>query len=95
MNAPAYRSVNPTTGELLDEYPHITAEDLSAALAAADEAFGSWAARPIEERAAVARRVSEVLRERGDELAAQVTREMGKPAPEAAGEAELAADIFA
>lgn len=95
MNAPAYRSVNPTTGELLDEYPHITAEDLSAALAAADEAFGSWAARPIEERAEVARRVSEVLRERGEDLAAQVTREMGKPAPEAAGEAELAADIFA
>lgn len=95
MNALAYRSVNPTTGELLDEYPFITVEDLADALDAADEAFVSWSARPIEERAHVARRISEVLRERGGELAATVTREMGKLAPEVADEAELAADIFA
>ena len=82
---------NPATGEPLAEYAVFSDADIDTALDTADEAQRSWAARPIEARAGVLRRVAAILRDEIDELALLVTREMGKPLAEARAEVEKCA----
>lgn len=89
-----YAVVNPATGERLAEYPTMTEADVESALAAADGAFRGWSrTSTVDERAALVRRVAELHRERREELAAIVVREMGKPLEAALGEVDFAADI--
>lgn len=89
-----YAVVNPATGETLAAYPEATDADVEAALAAADGAYRTWgrSSTPAE-RAGLLRRVAELHRERRDELAAIIVREMGKPLAAAEGEVDFAADI--
>ncbi|TYP90714.1 NAD-dependent succinate-semialdehyde dehydrogenase [Blastococcus xanthinilyticus] len=84
-------TVNPATGEPLAEYAAFTDADVDAALERAAGAQQEWAARPIDERAVVLRRVAGLLREEIDDLALLVTREMGKPLVEARAEVEKCA----
>ncbi len=88
-----YAVVNPATGETLATYPTITDEALEAAIAQADAAYRTWRDVPVAERAARIRKVAELHRERRDELAAIIVREMGKPLDAALGEVDFAADI--
>jgi succinate-semialdehyde dehydrogenase/glutarate-semialdehyde dehydrogenase len=88
-----YAVVNPATGETLATYPTLTDAELEAAIASADDAYREWRAMPVAERAAGIRRVAELHRERRDELAAIIVREMGKPLSAALGEVDFAADI--
>ncbi|WP_194396167.1 NAD-dependent succinate-semialdehyde dehydrogenase [Microbacterium atlanticum] len=88
-----YAVVNPATGETLATYPTITDEALEAAIAQADAAYRAWRDQPVAERAARIRRVAELHRERRDELAAIIVREMGKPLSAAVAEVDFAADI--
>ena len=88
-----YSVVNPATGETLAEYPEATDAQIQDALAAAHEGFLAWRATPVAERAAVLRRAAELHRERRDELAQAIVREMGKPLAAALGEVDFAADI--
>ncbi|KZE91916.1 NAD-dependent succinate-semialdehyde dehydrogenase [Microbacterium sp. TNHR37B] len=89
-----YAVVNPATGETLATYPTATDADVEAAIAAADAAYRSWGrtSSPAE-RADLLRKVAELHRERRDELAAIIVREMGKPLAAAEGEVDFAADI--
>lgn len=89
-----YAVVNPATGETLATYPTATDAEVEAAIAAADEAYRSWGrtSRPAE-RAELIRAVARLHRERRDELAAIIVREMGKPLAAAEGEVDFAADI--
>ncbi|MEH0108232.1 NAD-dependent succinate-semialdehyde dehydrogenase [Tersicoccus sp. MR15.9] len=91
---PAYRSINPATGEVLAEFPTATDEDVERALTSAETAFQDWRRRTIEERAAVVTRVGQLFAERVDELAAIITEEMGKPLAEARDEVVFCAEIF-
>ena len=88
-----YAVVNPATGETLATYPAITDDALESAIATADAAYRTWRDTPVAERAALVRRVAELHRERRDELAAIIVREMGKPLAAAYGEVDFAADI--
>lgn len=89
-----YAVTNPATGEVLATYPTATDAEVEAALAAADEAYRSWGRTSAPaDRAALLRRVAELHRERRDELAAIIVREMGKPLAAAEGEVDFAADI--
>ena len=91
---PAYRSIDPATGQLVTEAPTATDTEVEEALTAAGTAFRDWRSRPIDERAAVAARVGELFAERADELAVIATQEMGKPVSEAREEAQFCAEIF-
>src|SRR4051812_45685309 len=84
-------TVNPATGKTLAEHPAFSAADVGAALDRAAAAQVGWAALSFAERAAVLRRVAELLRADVDELALLVTREMGKPLAEARAEVEKCA----
>ena len=89
-----YATVNPYTGETEAEFPFLPTEEIDGVVEKAHAAFLEWRRRSPEERADVVRRAAELMRERGDELAALITREMGKRIKEAAGEVELAASIL-
>jgi succinate-semialdehyde dehydrogenase/glutarate-semialdehyde dehydrogenase len=88
-----YAVVNPATGETLATYPTITDAELENAIATSDATFREWRNVPVVERAGRVRRVAELHRERREELAALIVREMGKPLAAALGEVDFAADI--
>ena len=90
-----YAVINPATGETVKEYRHISDEDLSAAIAAADDAHRNWSlTTSVSERAALIRRVAELHTERRESLAEIAVREMGKPMEQALGEVDFCADIY-
>jgi len=88
-----YAVVNPATGETVARYDQFTDAQVEDALARAQAAFEAWRDRPVSERAAIVRRAAELHRERRKELAAIITREMGKPFGAAVGEVDFSADI--
>lgn len=90
-----FRSIDPATGQVHEELPFATSEEVAAALDAADAAYRSWREVDLAERCALLARCGEIFTERTDELAAVVTEEMGKPQREAAGELALVSAIFA
>jgi succinate-semialdehyde dehydrogenase/glutarate-semialdehyde dehydrogenase len=89
-----YATVNPYTGETEKEFPFLPTEEIDGVVEQAHAAFLAWRRRPVEERAAIVGRAAELMNERRDDLAALVTREMGKRIQEAAGEVMLAASIL-
>ncbi|WP_460799967.1 aldehyde dehydrogenase family protein [Microbacterium sp. GXF0217] len=88
-----YAVTNPATGETVAEYDTATDAQIEDAVARAAGAAKTWGATPPAERAAVIRRIAELHRERRDEFAAIMVREMGKPIAAAVGEVDFAADI--
>src|SRR5690349_22191454 len=91
---PPYQVTDPATGEVAETFPFATDAEVAAALAAATEAFTAWRQRPVAERAAIVKRVAELFTERAADLAALITKEMGKRPAQAVGEAEFCTDIF-
>ena len=83
-------AINPTTGELLHEYPALSQEAMHAAIDASVEAFQSWRQSSFSERARVMRDVAQVMRDDEERLALLMTDEMGKPILEARGEVQKA-----
>ena len=71
--------INPTTEEVVGRVPEGTAEDADRAVRAARAAFDSWSQTPVEERAGYCAAIGAKLAERGDELGALITTELGMP----------------
>jgi aldehyde dehydrogenase (NAD+) len=71
--------VNPTSEEVVGRIPEGTAEDADRAVRAARAAFDSWSQTPPEERARYCAAIGAKLSERGDDLAALITTELGMP----------------
>ncbi len=80
-------AVDPTTGELLASYDEHDAGEIERRLAAAYTAYAGWRRTAFAERAARLTAAAGLLRQRRDELAQLMTREMGKPI--GAAEAEV------
>src|ERR1700749_4953042 len=91
---PPYQVTDPATGEVTETFPFATAAEVAEALAAATDAFAAWRLRSAAERAAIVKRVAELFTERATDLAALITKEMGKRPAQAVGEAELCPAIF-
>ena len=71
--------VNPTTEEVIGTIPACSPEDADRAVAAAREAFETWSLTSREERAGHLEAIAVGLNERGDEIAATITHELGRP----------------
>lgn len=71
--------VNPATEEVIGAVPAATAIQVNAAVTAARAAFEAWAATPLGERVAAARRIADGIEARAGEFAATMTAEMGTP----------------
>ncbi|WP_031506361.1 aldehyde dehydrogenase family protein [Streptomyces megasporus] len=74
-----FKTVSPSTEEVLAEVAHAGAEDVDAAVAAARRAFGPWSALPGSERAKYLFRIARIIQERSRELAVLETLDNGKP----------------
>jgi acyl-CoA reductase-like NAD-dependent aldehyde dehydrogenase len=72
-------ATSPATGESLGPVAEGDREDARRAIAAANAAFPSWAARTGFERAALLHRVADACERRADELARVLTLDQGKP----------------
>ena len=71
--------INPTTEEVIGRVPEGTAEDGDRAVRAARAAFDSWSQVSPYERAQICAAIGAKLNEKGDEIAALITSEMGMP----------------
>ena len=95
----AFAVKDPATGTIHAEYPAATDQEIEAGLSSAQQTYQQWSrTTTVAERAALAKRLAELFIERKDILAAIINREMGKPLPQAVGEAEFSgaiADAFA
>ena len=65
-------------GDLIGTFPLSTKEDVDEAVAAAKEAFKKWRLVPAPKRGDVLKRVGDMMNETKDEIAFEMTREMGK-----------------
>ena len=88
-----YAVVNPATGETLARYDSFTDAQVEQTLGMAEAGFETWRMLPVAERAGMVRRAAELHRERREELAAIIVREMGKVKAGALGEVDFAANI--
>jgi succinate-semialdehyde dehydrogenase/glutarate-semialdehyde dehydrogenase len=85
---------NPATGAQLGTVPDCGADETRAAIAAADAALPAWRERPAKERAALLRKLHDLLLANQDDLARLMTAEQGKPLAEARGEIAYSAGFL-
>jgi succinate-semialdehyde dehydrogenase/glutarate-semialdehyde dehydrogenase len=71
--------VSPVTGELVAEAPDASPEDVERATRAAREAQPGWAALSAWERARICHAIADLIEERKEEFARELTLEQGKP----------------
>ena len=94
MAVTEFKVVNPATNETEREFATATDAEVEQVLERSARAYQSWRTTAKDERAKVLLRVAELYAERIDELAALITREMGKPTREAKGEIMLVVSIY-
>jgi alpha-ketoglutaric semialdehyde dehydrogenase len=92
-NKETFENRNPAKqSDLIGLFPRSTEEDVDQAARAARVAFASWSRLPAPARGDVLRRIGDLLTERKDEIAFEMTREMGKTFTETRGDVQEAID---
>ncbi|MFJ2670420.1 aldehyde dehydrogenase family protein [Streptomyces sp. NPDC087525] len=74
-----FKTVSPSTEEVLSEVAQAGADDIDRAVRAARKAFEKWSALPGAERAKYLFRIARIIQERSRELAVLETLDNGKP----------------
>ncbi len=87
------KSINPSTGVVLGEYPELTPTELEGKLGRAAEAFRRHRRTSFAERAERMLMAAEILEREQRELGRLMTLEMGKPIASAAAEAAKCAKV--
>ncbi|MEM7176961.1 MAG: NAD-dependent succinate-semialdehyde dehydrogenase [Pseudomonadota bacterium] len=86
--------INPATEEVLGVTPHASTAQLDAALEAASTGFKTWKATTPIARQAIMNKAADTLAAKTEELATNLTREMGKPVGESKLELGFAIDVL-
>jgi succinate-semialdehyde dehydrogenase / glutarate-semialdehyde dehydrogenase len=86
--------VDPATERSIGAVPIAEEADVEAAIAAAEKARHGWVKVNAWERAAIIRRIGDLIRARADTFSHMVAMELGRPLKHVAGEIGLAADQF-
>ena len=89
-----FKVVNPATNQTEREFATATDAEVEQVLERSARAYQSWRTTAKDERAKVLLRVAGLYKDRIDDLAALITREMGKPTREAKGEILLVVSIY-
>jgi aldehyde dehydrogenase (NAD+) len=79
--------------DLIGTFPDSGPEDVDAAVRAASKAYPAWRLTPAPRRAELIYRAAEILRDRKEDLARAMTREMGKVLAETRGDVQEAIDM--
>jgi succinate-semialdehyde dehydrogenase/glutarate-semialdehyde dehydrogenase len=85
---------NPSTGELVGRVPAMGAAETRRAIEAAHRAQKGWRALLAKDRAAILRKLFDLMLANTDDLAAIMTAEQGKPLAESKGEIAYAASFI-
>ena len=80
--------------EVIGELPASGEEDVNAAVAAALAAFPEWAGLPAAKRGAILNKAADIVEARAEQIAQDMTLEMGKPIRESRGEALRMSQVF-
>src|SRR6516225_7161744 len=89
-----FASTNPAhTSEVIGRYQRSTAADIEEAVETAVKAQRGWATIPAPERGEILLRTALLLEQQKEELAALMTREMGKILRETRGDVQTAIDV--
>jgi lactaldehyde dehydrogenase/glycolaldehyde dehydrogenase len=86
--------VNPSTGQVVAEFPNGTREDVDRAVLAAERAQKGWAALPAIRRAGHLREIATLIRANRESLAHTITEEQGKILALAQVEVDFSADYL-
>ncbi|QDY66562.1 NAD-dependent succinate-semialdehyde dehydrogenase [Glutamicibacter halophytocola] len=89
-----YAVTNPATGEIEAEFATASDEQIQQALSSTDQAYQAWSVSALEDRVALLNRVADIYEAHADELAAIITREMGKPIKQSLGEISIVVAIY-
>ncbi|WP_218191785.1 MULTISPECIES: aldehyde dehydrogenase family protein [unclassified Pseudomonas] len=84
-----YRTFNPATGELLQEYATLNDARARLLLEEAHEAYLAWRSEPLSRRIELFRNLANIIDANIDRLARQITVEMGKPLEQAKFEVRM------
>ena len=90
----SFESLNPATEEPIVVLQKGSAEDISRAVDAAEDAFDSWSSVPAPKRGQILLKTAQLLKENKERLAKLETIEMGKVIAESRGDVQEAIDIF-
>ncbi len=93
-NAKRFETVNPATGETVGSFVSGTAQDVDAAVSAAQAAFPAWKETPAPLRGEILLRAAAVLKARKAEVGRIVTQEMGKVIAEGLGDVQESIDFI-
>ena len=85
---------NPATLEAIGEVPAMGAAETRRAIEAANRAWPAWRALLAKERAAMLRKLSDLMLANAEDLAVIMTAEQGKPLTESKGEIAYAASFI-
>ncbi len=86
--------INPATEEVIAQVAFGTRDDCRRAIDAAARAMPAWMKLTPYDRAKVLKKTADLMRDRADKLARDLTTEQGKPLPEAKAEVLHSADTF-
>jgi aldehyde dehydrogenase (NAD+) len=84
---------NPATGEVVGTFAKSSPKDVNSAVQAAHDAFQRWRLFPAPRRGEILFRVGQLLIERKEALAREMTEEMGKVLAETRGDIQEAIDM--
>src|SRR5215469_10278442 len=85
------QSINPATGEVIEEFEPFSPQQIDEALNTASTAYQSWRKTSFAERSALFRQLATYLRAHKTELGRIASLEMGKPLSESEAEVEKCA----
>ncbi|MBL8151065.1 MAG: aldehyde dehydrogenase family protein [Blastocatellia bacterium] len=89
-----YENFNPAdTRQSIGRFQDSTSEDINLAVAAAKEAFEKWRLVPAPRRAEILFKAAQIIVDRKEEYAREMTREMGKVLKETRGDVQEAIDM--
>ena len=88
-----FQAINPANEEILAEIAQAETSDVDAAVSAATEAFKSWRLVPAPLRGEFLFKAGDILKQKKEELAQLLTRDMGKVIAEARGDVQEAIDM--
>ena len=89
-----YEVINPATEEVIGKASKASPLDVDKALKSAEKGFAVWRKFSPWDRAAIIRKIADLMRKKSEELAKWLTLEVGKPLAEGMGEVGGGADIF-
>ncbi|OLD10767.1 MAG: aldehyde dehydrogenase [Chloroflexi bacterium 13_1_40CM_3_70_6] len=88
-----FEDIDPATGELIATVTKSSTADVDRAVEAALRALEAWRLHPAPKRGEILYRAGEIMLRRKEELAREMTREMGKVLAEARGDVQEGIDM--